>query len=61
MCILLGRPLVGDATFVDTLEPSHPPSTVGCAGAAAAGVENFKWGKYNNPIGKYMFDKSCLG
>jgi len=52
----LGRSLVWDATCVDTLAPSHLPSTAGCAGAAAAGAENLKRRKYFNLIGSYMFE-----
>lgn len=31
-----------DATCVDTLAPCHLPSTMGCAGAAAASAETLK-------------------
>ena len=52
----LGRPLVWDATCVDTLAPSHVPCTAGCAGAAATGAENLIRRKYSNLIGSYMFE-----
>ena len=52
----MGRPLVWDATCVDTLAPSHLPSTAVCAGAAAASAETTKRRKYNNLIGNYSFE-----
>ncbi|XP_073960116.1 uncharacterized protein [Choristoneura fumiferana] len=41
-----GRPLVWDATCVDTLAPSHIHATSGQAGAAAASAESNKRRKY---------------
>ena len=52
----VGRPLVWDATCVDTLAPSHVASTAGCAGAAAAAAENLKRRKYCNLNGCYSFE-----
>ncbi|KAJ8712801.1 hypothetical protein PYW08_008105 [Mythimna loreyi] len=52
----MGRPLVYDATCVDTLAPSHLPSSSCCAGAAAAAAENLKWRKYTNLVGNYIFE-----
>ena len=49
----LGRPLVWDATRVNTLAPSHLPSTTCCDGAAITGAENIKRRKYNNFLGSY--------
>ena len=45
-----------DTTCVDTLAPSHLPSTACCAGAAAAGTENLKRRKYNNLISSYVYE-----
>ncbi|KAJ8722193.1 hypothetical protein PYW08_004595 [Mythimna loreyi] len=52
----VGRPLVWDATCVDTLAPSHVLSSAGCAGAAAAAAETLKRRKYSNLIGNYSFE-----
>ncbi|KAJ8716959.1 hypothetical protein PYW08_005358 [Mythimna loreyi] len=51
---MIGRPLVWDATCVDTLAPSHFPSSSCCAGAAAA--ENLKRRKYTNLVGSYIVE-----
>ena len=45
-----------DATCVDTLAPSHLPSSSCCAGAAAAAAENLKRRKYISLIGNYIFE-----
>ncbi|XP_073967700.1 uncharacterized protein [Choristoneura fumiferana] len=42
----MGRPLVWDATCIDTLAPSHLPSTANRAGAAADSAECLKRRKY---------------
>ena len=52
----VGRPLVWDATCVDTLAPSHVASTAGCSGAAAAAAETLKRRKYFNLVGCYSFE-----
>ncbi|XP_075975622.1 uncharacterized protein LOC142976226 [Anticarsia gemmatalis] len=52
----MGRPLVWDATCVDTLAPSHLPSTSICSGAAAAAAESLKRRKYANLIGDCIFE-----
>ena len=45
-----------DATCVDTLAPSHLPSTACCVGTAAAGTEILKRRKYNNLICSNVFE-----
>ncbi|PZC73418.1 hypothetical protein B5X24_HaOG209551 [Helicoverpa armigera] len=52
----MGRSLVWDATCVDTLAPSHLPSTASCVGAAAAAAENLKRHKYVNLTGNCIFE-----
>lgn len=42
----LGRPLVWDATCIDTLAPSHLSATACQVGAGAASAENAKRRKY---------------
>ncbi|XP_048001834.1 uncharacterized protein LOC125238542 [Leguminivora glycinivorella] len=51
----MGRPLVWDATCVDTLAPSHIPSTKVGAGAAASSAEDLKRRKYANLGSSYIF------
>ena len=51
----LGRPLVWDATCVDTLAPSHLPTTSLRPGAAAASAESLKRRKYADLSETYMF------
>ncbi|KAI8423332.1 hypothetical protein MSG28_014346 [Choristoneura fumiferana] len=51
----MGRPLVWDATCVDTLAPSHVPSTSVTAGAAASSAESLKRRKYAALGTSYMF------
>lgn len=51
----MGRPLVWDATCVDTLAPSHLPATQKVAGAAAELAEGLKRRKYSNLSSCYMF------
>ncbi|KAG7312232.1 hypothetical protein JYU34_001704 [Plutella xylostella] len=50
-----GRLLVWDATCVDTLAPSHLPSTSTEAGAAAGRAETMKGRKYASLGEGYMF------
>lgn len=51
----MGRPLVWDATCVDTMAPSHLPFTSLQAGAAAVKAENLKRHKYALLDRAYMF------
>lgn len=51
-----GRPLVWDATCVDTLAASHLPSTSSKAGSAAASAECLKRRKYAGISDTYMFE-----
>ncbi|XP_061717664.1 uncharacterized protein LOC133525431 [Cydia pomonella] len=51
----MGRPLVWDATCVDTLAPSHIPGTKVDAGAAASSAESLKRRKYVNLGSSYIF------
>lgn len=51
----MGRPLVWDATCVDTLAPTHIPGTKVAAGAAASEAEIFKRRKYAALGGSYVF------
>ncbi|XP_028156297.1 uncharacterized protein LOC114349906 [Ostrinia furnacalis] len=52
----VGRPLVWDATCVDTLAPSHLPQTSSGAGTAAASAESLKRRKYVGLSSTYMFE-----
>ena len=52
----MGRSLVWDATCVDTLAPSHLPSSARCAGSAAAAAEDLKRRKYSTLVGNYTFE-----
>lgn len=54
----MGRPLVWDATCVDTLAPSHIHGTKIKAGAAAEAAENSKHLKYDNISSAYYFFKA---
>ncbi|KAJ0180061.1 hypothetical protein K1T71_004652 [Dendrolimus kikuchii] len=51
----MGRPLVWDATCVDTLAASHLPDTAVVAGAAAARQEDLKRRKYASVGSGYIF------
>ncbi|XP_047998319.1 uncharacterized protein LOC125235776 [Leguminivora glycinivorella] len=51
----MGRPLVWDATCVDTLAPSHVPGTKVGAGAAASLAEDLKRRKYVTLGSSYIF------
>ncbi|KAJ0179217.1 hypothetical protein K1T71_004929 [Dendrolimus kikuchii] len=51
----MGRPLVWDATCVDTLAPSHLPMTESGAGNAAASAEDVKRRKYGALGRGYIF------
>lgn len=51
----LGRPMVWDATCVDTLAPSHLPRTSVEAGAAADSAEDLKRRKYAGLDRAYLF------
>ncbi|XP_047984805.1 uncharacterized protein LOC125225240 [Leguminivora glycinivorella] len=51
----MGRPLVWDATCVDTLAPSHVPVTSVAAGAAASSAESIKRRKYATLGTSYIF------
>lgn len=50
-----GRPLVWDATCIDTLAPSHLPATISQAGAGAASAEDAKRRKYVGLGCDYIF------
>lgn len=50
-----GRPLVWDATCVDTLAASHLQGTSASAGAAATTAEHFKRRKYSGLSNDYYF------
>ena len=50
-----GRPLVWDATCVDTLAPSHITNSARVAGAAAEAAENLKRRKYGSLGEGYIF------
>ncbi|XP_047992085.1 membrane-bound alkaline phosphatase-like [Leguminivora glycinivorella] len=52
----LGRPLVWDATCVDTVAPSHLPGTSVRAGAAADAAEHLKRRKYAAIDAGYIFE-----
>lgn len=52
----LGRPLVWDATCVDTLAPSHLPGTSSGAGRAASAAEDLKRRKYATLVSSYIFE-----
>lgn len=51
----MGRPLIWDATCVDTLAPSHLAKTSLKAGAAAATAETAKCRKYENLANNFIF------
>lgn len=52
----MGRPLVWDATCVDTLAPSHLPQTSVEAGSAAASAESLKRRKYADVSNTCLFE-----
>lgn len=52
----MGRPLVWDATCVDTMAPSHLPETHVRAGAAANSAERLKQRKYSSLGSGYIFE-----
>lgn len=52
----MGRPLVWDATCVDTLAPSHLPGTSSDAGHAASAAEDLKRRKYAALGSGYIFE-----
>lgn len=52
----MGRPLVWDATCVDTLAPSHLSGTKNMAGAAAESAERLKRRKYSTLDTGYIFE-----
>ena len=52
----MGRPLVWDATCVDTLAPSHLPRTSSEVGAAAVSAESHKRRKYAGLSNAYVFE-----
>ncbi|XP_063538071.1 uncharacterized protein LOC134747375 [Cydia strobilella] len=52
----MGRPLVWDATCVDTLAPSHLPGTSSNAGRAASMAEDLKRRKYATLGSSYIFE-----
>ncbi|XP_047984415.1 uncharacterized protein LOC125227491 [Leguminivora glycinivorella] len=52
----MGRPLVWDATCVDTLAASHLPGTSNRAGAAANSAEHLKRRKYAAIDSSFMFE-----
>ena len=57
----VGRPLVWDATSVDTLVPSHVASTASCAGAAATAAETLKRRRCATVLSRLESKRSGLG